>query len=134
MLTRLREAGANLEHQPSLRFVLSWETDANDVDLHVYDSRGGHAYYSSKKLPSGGQLYADVTTGYGPESFVIQLPKERRAGPYRIAADYYSRGPMGFGMGLLQVIAHDGSGGITIEPRPFVVMVERTQVDLGTVD
>ena len=39
---------AELESEPSLRFVLNWETDANDVDLHIYDRQGGHAYYSQK--------------------------------------------------------------------------------------
>jgi hypothetical protein len=37
-----------------LRFVLYWETDANDVDFHIRDGKGGHAYYSQKQLPSGG--------------------------------------------------------------------------------
>lgn len=135
VLARLRQQGAALAVEPSLRFVLSWETDANDVDLHVFDRDGGHAYYSKRNLASGGSLYADVTNGYGPECFAIPLPaKGGKAAPYRLAADYYRRGPMGFGMGLLQVIEHDGNGGLEIEPRPFVVMVERTMVDLGTVD
>ena len=65
---RLAARAAHLETAPSLRFVLSWETDANDVDLHVWDRRGAHAYYSQKTLPSGGELYADVTTGYAPNA------------------------------------------------------------------
>src|SRR6185295_12711638 len=31
---------------PSTRFLLYWETDANDVDFHIRDAGGGHAYYS----------------------------------------------------------------------------------------
>lgn len=131
---RLAARGASLADKPSLRFVLSWETDANDVDLHVYDSVGGHAFYSERTLRSGGELYADVTTGYGPECFTLPLSAKRLGAPYRIGVDYYSRGPMGFGMGLLQVIEHDGRGGLVIEPRPFVVMVEKSMVDLGKVD
>ncbi|MCA9688522.1 MAG: AgmX/PglI C-terminal domain-containing protein, partial [Myxococcales bacterium] len=57
---RLRDAGVELATRPSLRFILSWETDANDVDFHIRDAQGGHAWYSSKSLPSGGRLYADV--------------------------------------------------------------------------
>ena len=56
--------GGAIEDEPSVRFVLNWETDANDVDFHIYDGKGGHAYFSTRKLPSGGELYADVTTGY----------------------------------------------------------------------
>jgi hypothetical protein len=128
------EAGGADELNPSLRFVLVWETDANDVDFHIYDAKGGHAYYANRQLPSGGELYADVTTGYGPECFTIRGARESRAYPYTLQAHYYSRGPMGYGMGKLQILDHDGKGGIAFEERPFVVMVDRAFVDLGTVE
>jgi tetratricopeptide (TPR) repeat protein len=129
---RLAEVGVALPSSPSRRLVLSWETDANDVDLHVLDDEGGHAFYSSRSLPSGGELLADVTDGYGPEMFSITGPqaKKRR---YRVRAHYYSRGPMGYGMGRLQIVDHDGKGGLAIEERPFLVMVDRAFVDLGEV-
>ena len=116
-----------------MRFVLTWETDANDVDLHVYDRQGGHAYYEQKTLPSGGELYADVTTGYGPECFTVRAPSTREAAPYRLAAHYYRRGPMGYGMGTVQIVRSDGKGRLTVEPRPFVVMADDAMVDLGAV-
>lgn len=47
----------------SVRFVLSWETDENDVDFHITDHAGGHARYRQPHLDSGGDRYADVTTG-----------------------------------------------------------------------
>ncbi|MBI4679207.1 MAG: hypothetical protein HY748_16655 [Elusimicrobia bacterium] len=127
----LAAAGGSKEEAPSVRFVLNWETDANDVDFHIYDGKGGHAYYSQPTLPSGGDLYADVTTGYGPECFTIRKARPQRAVPYRLQAHYYSRGPMGYGMGKLQVIEHDGKGGLSFEERPFVVMVDRAFLDLG---
>ncbi|OJY24564.1 MAG: hypothetical protein BGO98_16800 [Myxococcales bacterium 68-20] len=131
---KLRAAGGTEEKGPSLRFVLNWETDANDVDFHIYDGKGGHAYYAQQDLASGGALYADVTNGYGPECFTIRGPRERRAYPYTLQAHYYSRGPMGYGMGKLQVVEHDGNGKISFEERPFVVMIDRGYVDMGTVD
>jgi uncharacterized protein YfaP (DUF2135 family) len=127
---RLARAGGSLETAPSIRFVLDWETDANDVDFHIHDGHGGHAFYSSPSLPSGGELYADVTDGYGPECFTIRSP---RAFPYRLQAHYYSRGPMGYGMGKLEVIDHDGHGGLRFEERPFVIMQDGAYVELGTV-
>jgi len=130
---RLRRAGGTAETAPSLRFVLNWETDANDVDFHIHDGRGGHAYYAAARLPSGGELYADVTTGYGPECFTIRNPAALRAYPYRLQAHYYSRGPMGYGMGKLQVIEHDGKGGLRFDERPFVIMHDGAFVELGTV-
>jgi tetratricopeptide (TPR) repeat protein len=132
VLDRLHTHGAELETEPSFRFVLSWETDANDVDLHVWDRQGGHAYYEHKTLPSGGELYADVTTGYGPECFTLREP-DQSAAPYRLKVHYYSRGPMGYGMGTVQVIGHDGKGRFSVDPRPFVVMTDQAMVDLGLV-
>jgi hypothetical protein len=115
---------------PSTRFILYWETDANDVDFHIQDARGGHAFYSQKQLPSGGELYEDVTTGYGPECFAI--PGTPKAGPYRLSINYYSQGPMGYGMGLLQIVKHDGGGKLAFEDRPYIIMNSRAYVDLGT--
>jgi hypothetical protein len=131
---RLSAAGGTVEDQPSLRFVLTWETDANDVDFHIYDAEGGHAYYGRSELSSGGSLYADVTNGYGPECFTVRLPKERRSKAYTLQAHYYSRGPMGYGMGKVQVIDHDGKGGLTFGERPFVAMVDKAYVNLGTIE
>ena len=133
IMKRLREAGGTLESRPSLRFVLNWETDANDVDFHIFDARGGHAFFSRPQLASGGELYADVTTGYGPECFTIRAPRNARAAPYKLQAHYYSRGPMGYGMGKLEILDHDGRGNISFEERPFVVMADHAFVELGTV-
>jgi tetratricopeptide (TPR) repeat protein len=130
---QLERAHGAVENAPSVRFVLNWETDANDVDFHIHDGRGGHAYYASRQLASGGELYADVTTGYGPECFTIRGPAAGRAFPYTLQAHYYSRGPMGYGMGKLQVIEHDGHGGLHFDERPFVIMRDGAFVDLGTI-
>ncbi|BDA79347.1 hypothetical protein LPTSP3_g22770 [Leptospira kobayashii] len=113
-----------------IRFILVWETDANDVDFHIYDKFGNHAFYSKKELESGGELYADLTGGYGPECFRIINPK---AFPYRLEAHYYSRGPMGYGMGAMQVIRFDGEKKLDLETRNFVIMNDGAYVDLGMV-
>jgi len=133
VLDRLSAHRARIESEPSIRFVLTWETDANDVDLHVYDHLGGHAFYGHRTLESGGELFADVTTGYGPECFAVATPAEKAAAPYKLRVHYYSRGPMGYGMGTVQVVRHDGEGRLSIEPRPFVVMADNAMVDLGSV-
>ena len=56
-----------------------------------------------------------------------------RAYPYKLQAHYYSRGPMGYGMGKLQIVEHDGNGGLRFEERPFIVMRDGAFVDLGKV-
>jgi hypothetical protein len=37
-------------------------------------------------------------------------------------------------MGQVEVMQHDGSGGLRFDQRPFVVMNDQAFVDLGTVD
>jgi hypothetical protein len=130
VLAELAKRHIALATQPSIRFIMYWETDANDVDFHIQDARGGHAWYSHKQLPSGGELYADITTGYGPECFAI--PGTPKAGPYRLSINYYSQGPMGYGMGLLQIQKFDGQGNLSFEDRPYVIMTNQAFVDLGT--
>jgi len=131
ILARLKRNSAQLAKGASTRFLLTWETDANDVDFHIFDAKGGHAFYSSKLLPSGGELYEDITTGYGPECFTI--PGTLRAAPYRLKIHYYSRGPMGYGMGNLEIVRHDGEGNLVFESRPYLVMNDSAYVDLGIV-
>ena len=127
----LSRRGLALATTPSTRFILYWETDGNDVDFHIQDAHHGHAFYGSPHLPSGGDLYADITTGYGPECFAIQgTPK---AGPYRLSINYYSQGPMGYGMGLLEIQRFDGKGKLSFEDRPYVIMNDQAYVDLGKI-
>jgi tetratricopeptide (TPR) repeat protein len=130
VMAQLDRRGIALATQPSTRFILYWETDGNDVDFHIRDARGDHAWYGHRDLRSGGELYADITTGYGPECFAI--PGTPHAGPYRLSINYFSQGPMGYGMGLLQLQTFDGRGNLRFEDRPYVIMTDQAFVDLGT--
>ncbi len=69
-----------------LRVSLSWDADMTDVDLHVYEPTREHAFYGHPSTAIGGLVSRDVTTGYGPEEYVL-----RRAvpGPYSVKAHYY---------------------------------------------
>ncbi len=128
--SRLASKSLKIDGRATTRFVLTWETDANDVDFHIFDEDYNHAFYSRRGLATGGNLYADITTGYGPECFTIY---DADAFPYRLKAHYYSRGPMGHGAGKVQIIRHDGKGGLGVEDRPFVIMQDGAYVDLGKV-
>jgi hypothetical protein len=116
--------------EPSVRFILSWETDGNDVDLHTRDRFGGHSWYGDLSLPSGGALLEDIRDGYGPEMFSVHKPD---AFPYKVGVHYYARGPEGVGLGTLQIVRNDGRGNVSVEDRPFVIQNDQAYVDLGTV-
>jgi len=71
---------------PELRVVLSWDTDATDVDLHVVSPSGEHTWYGNRVTPSGGALDVDVTTGFGPEIFAHPKPQP---GAWQVWVNYY---------------------------------------------
>ncbi|MCA9707259.1 MAG: AgmX/PglI C-terminal domain-containing protein [Myxococcales bacterium] len=52
---RAKDAGVVIAEGSSTRFVMTWETDSNDVDFHIHDRKDGHAYYGDRQLPSGGR-------------------------------------------------------------------------------
>ena len=66
--------------------TMMWNTDQTDVDLHVLEPSGEECYYQNKKTRSGGQITDDITTGFGPEMYVIpNAPK----GKFKIYAKYF---------------------------------------------
>ena len=69
-----------------LRISMSWDLDMTDVDLHVFEPGGEHAYYGQNQTSGGGLVSRDFRQGYGPEEYV-----RRRAEPgaYTIKAHYY---------------------------------------------
>jgi hypothetical protein len=125
-----KRTGIEPATKPSMHVVLTWETDANDVDLHVRDRKGNESWYGHLELDSGGSLLHDMTDGYGPEMFEVDNPK---AFPYSVSAHYYRKGPMGVGLGSVQIIRHDGRGNVTVEDRPFAIQNDNATVELGAI-
>jgi len=107
---RAREHGVDLDRVDALRITLAWETDANDVDLHVVDPKGEEVYYSHKESGSGLQLYEDITQGLGPE--VIRSSRAAQ-GTYHVGVRYFAAGPMGISRGVVIVMR---DGGVDIHP------------------
>jgi len=68
--------------------VLTWNTDDNDVDMHIYAPGGQHTYYSSLNAISGCNLDLDDTDGYGPETFVCE--NTTQTGQWTIKVRYYA--------------------------------------------
>jgi len=69
-----------------LRVSLTWDADMTDVDLHVVEPTDERAFYGHPSTHIGGRVTRDVTTGYGPEDYMIHraLP-----GKYAIQVHYY---------------------------------------------
>jgi tetratricopeptide (TPR) repeat protein len=108
---KAQSMNVDMQRTDALRVTLAWETDANDVDLHVVDPRGEECFYSHKQTRSGLSLYEDITQGLGPE--VIRTDS-LQTGTYHIGVRYFAAGPMGVSRGVAIVMR-----GGTIEILPF---------------
>jgi hypothetical protein len=58
------DAGRGVE-----RARISWNTAATDVDLHVWDESGHHAWFREPSGVPDGELSEDDRYGFGPEHF-----------------------------------------------------------------
>jgi len=85
-----------------LRISLSWDLDLTDVDLHVFEPDGEHAYYGHNRTSMGGLVSRDFRDGYGPEEYVL---RKAVPGVYQIKAHYYGSHQQTLA-GACTVIAH----------------------------
>jgi tetratricopeptide (TPR) repeat protein len=70
-----------------LRIILEWNSGNNDLDLWVTEPTGERASYSNQLTRIGGRMSNDMTSGYGPEEYLV-----RRAvpGTYAVSANVYA--------------------------------------------
>jgi|GEM_PF-783861 len=123
--------GANPAYSDSFRCTLHWETDANDVDLHVVDPAGEECYYSNKQTASGLNLYEDLTQGLGPETATVPVGRLQK-GVYHVGVTYFRAGPMGVSRGVvvIQWPSKDGKPVAQIEPFCLLPDLEGQSQDL----
>lgn len=69
-----------------VRISMSWDADLTDIDLHVFEPTGEHAYYGHNRTQIGGLVSRDFTQGYGPEEYVLH---RAYPGAYTVKAHYY---------------------------------------------
>jgi hypothetical protein len=119
---RLEASGGLVEDAPSRRVVLTWDGDADDLDLVVREG--------PDRGPSQGELPTDVRGG-GPETFTRRTTGARPAGPFTVSVRAVTRGPSAFVAGTVAIVDHDGRGRIDVDERPFVVEVAGATVELG---
>lgn len=70
-----------------IKVVLTWDKNDTDVDTHIYDEYGGHAWYGALGGIEQGTLDRDDVDGFGPEIFTLARP---RPGKYRVRIHYFS--------------------------------------------
>jgi uncharacterized protein YfaP (DUF2135 family) len=94
--------------------TLTWDTNDTDVDTYVIDPMGDYSCYYHKTTADGGTLDWDVTSGYGPEHWLLTTANTVRwGGDYRVRLHYYSdhgRGPTNY---TLAVQLYDGAAAVT---------------------
>jgi Vault protein inter-alpha-trypsin domain len=56
-----------------IRVTLEWNTDKTDMDLWVDEPGGERAIYSNPRTAIGGRLSNDMTRGYGPEEYLLNV-------------------------------------------------------------
>jgi tetratricopeptide (TPR) repeat protein len=122
---RAAQKGVDLGRRDALRITLAWDTDANDVDLHVIDPSGEEVYFEHRMAKSGLELYEDVTRGFGPE--VVRTDR-LDGGTYQVGVNYYAVGPMGVSRGIVVVIRDDESGRPDVQVLPFRLRPEGESV------
>src|SRR4051794_36315820 len=78
--------GVPSAHAAVPRATITWDK-ATDLDLHVYDADGHHAYYGAPHAIPEATLSSDVTSSGGPETFTDEQAPSTRSFGYRVC--YY---------------------------------------------
>jgi tetratricopeptide (TPR) repeat protein len=108
---RAVEYAVDLSRTDAVRFTLAWETDANDVDLHVVEPSGDEVFYGDRESRNGLELYDDIREGLGPE---VVRASRAQSGVYHVGVRYFAAGPMGISRGVVIVMRGD-----SLEVHPF---------------
>ena len=66
---------------------MMWNTDQTDVDLHILEPSGEECFYQNATTKSGGSITADITTGFGPEMYILPSAPE---GEYQVKVKYFA--------------------------------------------
>ena len=116
-----------------IKVYLSWDTDRTDVDLWVTTPAGETISYKKKKGQFGGQLFHDVTDGYGPESFSA---KSSATGSYAIEVHFYGTQRRAFAeaRGEVIVVLNEGRPMERRHVLPYRLFAVGQRVKVATVD
>jgi len=71
---------------PDITINLSWNTNDTDLDLHVFDPNGAHAFWQDLSAIPNGMIDRDDVDGFGPEIFTLASPPQ---GTYTVTVNSF---------------------------------------------
>ncbi len=128
----IHELGIHGGVENDIKVFLSWDTDRTDIDLWVTTPSGQKVFYGAKQGKDGEQLFDDVTTGYGPESFTAHAAA---VGTYAVTVDYFGARPGAFkeARGEVIVVLNEGRRNETRQAFPYRLFEEKDQVTVAKI-
>ncbi|MDR2694634.1 MAG: AgmX/PglI C-terminal domain-containing protein [Chitinispirillales bacterium] len=93
-----------------IRVIINWNPNNTDIKLRVTDPRGEECFTRNRTTQIGGRISGDITTGHGPEQFML---KNAVKGSYRIYAGYYGNSQVtadGPSAVMVEIYAYAGGG------------------------
>ncbi|MFZ5891185.1 MAG: hypothetical protein ACOY0T_09045 [Myxococcota bacterium] len=132
----LRKAIADLDihggTENDIKVYLSWDSDRTDVDLWVTTPGGEKVFYGKRRGSGGEELFDDVTTGYGPESFTAA---HAQAGEYVVEVNYFGGGSGGLkdARGEVLVVLNEGRKDEVRKVLPYRLFEPRDTVTVARI-
>jgi Tetratricopeptide repeat/Uncharacterized protein conserved in bacteria (DUF2135) len=116
-----------------VKVYLTWDTDRSDVDLWVRTPSGERVDYTHKIARSGEELFDDVTTGYGPESFTA---RRAHPGTYVVEVNYFGTRRQTFteARGEVVVILNEGSAAEEKHVLPYRLFKPKQTVSVAAIE
>jgi lysophospholipase L1-like esterase len=131
------------DSSPAERIRITWQTDA-DIDLHVFDPNGHHAYYANRTAIPGGENSPDIipesgdfgahveyfvdSTSQQPLGFCLYYYRQRTAGSTTI--NYAIRHPDG--TRRAGAVTLPPYGGVWLGASPAGALLRPTDPDCGS--
>lgn len=116
-----------------IKIFLTWDTDGSDVDLWVINPAGEKIFYSAKRGRFGGELFHDVTTGYGPESFTATTAHR---GTYKVLVNYYGTNRSAFreARGEVVVLTNEGRSNQNRTVLPYRLFIPGQTISVAEIE
>lgn len=129
---RIAGLGLHGGTENDIKVFLTWDTDRTDIDLWVTTPSGETVKFDHREARGGEQLFDDVTTGYGPESFTAHTATP---GVYTVGVDYFGARPGAFteARGEVIVVLDEGRKSERRSVFPYRLFVEKDHVNAARI-